>query len=108
MNATERAKATALKDCRLGPSRWAQSFVQAMAWMAMHEPETTLTPTQKWSLDVCVYRYRRQLAGHEDFEIPAQAPERSAYIEAHKQRCAHRQASREAREGVQPTQESLF
>lgn len=108
MNKTERAKSLALKRVNPGFAPWARRFIRAMAWLAEHEPDTALTPAQKWGLDSTVYRYRRQLAGAEAFEIPTEPPVRADYIQAHEQRVERRRELREEREGPRPEQESLF
>ena len=55
-----------------------------------------------------MYRYRRQLADAEGFEIPTEPPARADYIQEHEQRVARRRARREAREGTTPEQGNLF
>ena len=79
MNKTERAKVTALQGCRLAFAAFDRTFLRNMAWVREHEPGKTMTPPQKWALDVLVYKYRRQLGGHVDFEIPAEPPQKDDY-----------------------------
>jgi hypothetical protein len=107
MTRTERAKALDLSRCNLGYSAWAIRFVRALAWLAEHEPDTVLTPAQKWGLDACVYRYRRQLAVAE-YAIPDTPPQRADYIHEHEARVARRREQDEARNGPKPEQERLF
>lgn len=109
MTKEERAKALALNKCRLGfCQRSADRFVTSMAFLAKREPETVLTAGQKFYLDLLVYRYRRQLAGYKEFDIPAAEPCREDYKAEQEARKASRRAAREAREGPIPEQEALF
>ena len=73
MNRVERAKAKALGCCRFVPGSAAKRFAREMRWLALNEPATVLSPSQRWYLDKMVWHYRRQLAGT-DIEIPASEP----------------------------------
>ncbi len=108
MNKSERAAALALAEVRVGFTPWARRFIRAMAWLAEHEPKTTLSTAQKWGIDTAVYRFRRQLAGIEDINIPESQPVRADYVEEHEHRCTRRRELREAREGRPPDQGALL
>jgi len=91
----ERAKALALARCRMLPGSGEKRFVRSMVYLAVDEPDTVLTPPQKWYLDTVVYRFRRQLAGRDDdFAIPAAAPDRADYLAAAEERRARRNRGR--------------
>lgn len=79
MTKAERAKAIALSQCRLRLCSWDIRFAQSMAWIAEHSPEIPLTQKQKFALNLMAWRYRRQLAGREDIELPTSAPDPDAY-----------------------------
>lgn len=73
MNADERAKARAVARCTI-PDPEDRRFARAMDWLARHEPDTVLSPKQRWALDEMVYRFRRQLAGTDAFVLPTAPP----------------------------------
>lgn len=82
MNATERTQAAALsRFVNFGPAFGARQFSRHLAWLLQHEPETTLTPKQKYMLRSLCYRFRRQLAGRvHDSIIPSDPPCEDDYI----------------------------
>lgn len=108
MNRDERAKARALAGCRLGVYSGEKRFIRQLYYIAGHDPDTALTPGQKWYLDHLVYRYRRQLAGSDGVSIPDSAPQRADYVAAQQQRQESRRSAREAREGPIPVQQVMF
>ena len=79
MTKTERAKAITLSRCRFLPGSWDKRFARSMGWIAQHNPSVVLTKKQKWALDAMVYRYRRQVAGTDEFEMPTAPPARADY-----------------------------
>lgn len=79
MNKAQRAKAKALAGCRLRLCSWDTRFAHGMAWIADHSPEVALTQKQKFALDLMMWRYRRQLAGRDDIELPTNPPDPDAY-----------------------------
>lgn len=78
MNRHERAKAEALFQCRIH-AEGDRHFVRGMVLLARRDPETVLTPRQKWTLDCLVYRYRRQLYSHPEVNVPAREPRLDDY-----------------------------
>lgn len=82
MNATERTQVAALRRfVNFGLHRNGRNFTQHMAWLLDHEPDTPLTPRQKYMLVELCYRYRRQLGGRvHDSIIPLQPPVESDYV----------------------------
>lgn len=108
MTKAERAKARALTRCRLGPEPWARHYIAGLVWLAEHDPGAVLTASQKWALDSCVWRYRRQLAGQEGIELPDRAPVRADYLDAHEARCASRREALARKHGPKPEQDEMF
>lgn len=82
MNTTERTQAGALaRFVKFGPHRDGERFARHLRWLMQNEPETVLTPRQKYMLRSLCYRYRRQLAGRvHDSIIPRQPPDINDYI----------------------------
>jgi len=79
VNKHQRAKALALTGCRVVRYSWDDKFIRAMAWLAEHDSAAVLTPKQRFSIDALLWRYRRQLAGREDIEIPTEPPREEDY-----------------------------
>lgn len=78
MNRHERAKAEALQACRIhDPGD--RKFARGMAMMARRDPDTVLSPRQKWTLDLVVYRHRRQLYGNDQIRVPETEPRLEDY-----------------------------
>ena len=105
MNRVERAKAKALGCCRFVPGSAAKRFAREMRWLALNEPATVLSPSQRWYLDKMVWHYRRQLAGT-DIEIPASEPKREDYLAAAEARSAKRR--RDLNGGIDPPKQQAL
>ncbi len=81
MNQTERTLAQSLAECRTIPVKWDDSFIRSIAWLALHEPNATLSGLQRYNLYLMAYRYRRQLAGRVDHDlIPVDPPNKADYV----------------------------
>lgn len=82
MNQQERTLALALSECRTVPNQWDIKFIRSMVWLAKHSPGDTISPPQRYQLQLMAYRYRRQLAGNLDDEslIPVDPPREADYL----------------------------
>lgn len=81
MTKLERLKARALMRCRSLPDSWETQFLRSMGYIGRVSPETVLTAKQRYTLDLMIWRFRRQLAGrdHLGFELPEVAPVEADY-----------------------------
>jgi hypothetical protein len=81
MTKLERLKARALMRCRTLPDSWETQFIRSLGYIARVSPETVLTSKQRYTLDLMVWRFRRQLSGRVDlgFELPERPPVEADY-----------------------------
>lgn len=81
MNTNQRAIIRVLREVQTIPYGYDARFIRSLDWMRRHEPEKTLTPKQRYQLQLLAYRYRRQLAGSLDESlIPTEAPDMDDYV----------------------------
>jgi len=78
VNKKERIKARLLMRCKMA-IEGDRYYARSMSMLAKRDPQTVLSPKQKWLLDSMIYRYRRQLYRYETIEIPESPPQIEDY-----------------------------
>lgn len=56
------------------------ALLKNLRWRLENSPKAPLSSVEKFTLDLCCWRYRRKLGGLVDFELPKQEPLRSDYF----------------------------
>lgn len=81
MTKLERAKVAALRQYVHIPDwGYGAATIKTLRWRLENEPKAPLSPLEKYTLELCCYRYRRKLGGLVDFDLPRGEPLRSDYF----------------------------
>ncbi len=85
MKAVEKAKIGALGELRIPAFAHFARLISNLCWLLGNDPSHTLTPEQRYLLDLACWHYRRSLGGVVDFDLPDEAPVRSRYVKRKRQ-----------------------
>lgn len=81
MTRLERAKIEALgRHVRIPEWGYGAALLKNLRWRLENSPKAPLSPVEKFTLDLCCWRYRRKLGGLVDFDLPKEEPLRSDYF----------------------------
>jgi hypothetical protein len=81
MNQIEQAKLSALlHHVRMPDFGYGARLIKNLSWRLKHNPTATLSPQEKYQLDLCCYHYRNQLGGLVSFPVPDTQPLLSDYV----------------------------
>jgi hypothetical protein len=80
MNKLQQEKIAELRACRMGWGTWDADYINSLAALLKVDAKAPLSGRQQYMLDLLVYRYRRQLAGHVSFDLPEEAPKEADYV----------------------------
>lgn len=81
MTKLERAKIDALyRHVRIPAFGYGAITIKNLHWRVFNDPRGRLSPLEKYTLELCCWRYRRKLGGLVDFDLPTEEPLRSDYF----------------------------
>lgn len=83
MNATERAKVTALARLRIPNFGHSAQIIKNLRWRVENNPTAVLATREKYLLDLACWHYRNQLGGLVTFDLPTDKPQLADYQRTH-------------------------